>query len=35
MGYSISPEDRIGFMAAMDRRCEHLTAEGDDLVERL
>jgi len=31
-GYRVSPLDRIGFLTALEKRCEHLKAEGENLV---
>ncbi len=31
-GYRVSPLDRPGFMTALEKRCSHLKAEGENLV---
>ncbi len=31
-GYKVSPLDRRGFMTALEKRCGHLKAEGENLV---
>lgn len=31
-GYRVSPLDRHGFMKALEKRCSHLKAEGENLV---
>lgn len=31
-GYRVSPLDRSGFLTALEKRCEHLKAEGENLV---
>jgi hypothetical protein len=35
LGYQVSPQDRRGFVAALAKRCDHLTVQGEGLVPRL
>jgi hypothetical protein len=31
-GYRVSPLNRLGFLTALEKRCSHLKAEGENLV---